>query len=292
MRLREALGAATTRLRAAGVASADHDAEALLAQLLDRPRSSLLLAGDLSADQAAAYERLVSRRATREPLQHILGRAAFRHVEVEVGPGVFVPRPETESLAGWAIDVLTGPRETDRPPVAVDLCTGSGAVALSLAAEAPGTVVHAVELCEAAHDYAKRNLAGSGVILHLEDIATALPDLDGLVDVVVANPPYVPLTAFESMDPEARDFDPPLALWSGTDGLATIRVVEAVAGRLLRDGGQVGCEHADVQGQSAPAVFTATGRWYDVRGHSDLTGKPRFVTARRATRGQAGTMRT
>lgn len=291
MRVRDALRSAAERLRAAGVPSPDHDAQALLALLLDCPRTRLGLAEALTADQTQAYDRLVARRATREPLQHIVGRVAFRHVEVAVGPGVFVPRPETESLAGWAVDVLARlQRDAGRPPVAVDLCTGSGAVALSLADEVPGARVHAVEVCETAYDFARRNLAGSGVSLHLGDIAEALRELDAQVDLVVANPPYVPLTAFESMDPEARDFDPPLALWSGPDGLEAIRTVEAVAARLLRAGGRVGCEHADVQEHSAPAVFTDSGRWSDVRDRTDLLGKPRYVTARRLSSPSAGTM--
>ena len=291
MRVHDALRTAAERLRDTGVPSPDHDAEALLAELLGCPRTHLRLAAALSVDQTEAYDRLVARRATREPLQHIVGRAAFRHVEVAVGPGVFVPRPETESLAGWAIDALTRLQcEAGRPPVAVDLCTGSGAVALSLSGEVPGARVHAVEVSETAYEFAKRNLAGSQVSLHLGDIAEALGELDGQVDVVVANPPYVPLTAFETMDPEARDFDPPLALWSGPDGLEAIRTVEAVAARLLRASGQVGCEHADVQQHSAPAVFNAARRWSDVRDHTDLLGKPRYVTARRLSRRSAGTM--
>jgi release factor glutamine methyltransferase len=139
-----------------------------------------------------------------------------------------------------------------------------------------------VELGEAAHEWAVRNLTGSGVDLRAGDMADAFPELDGCVDVVVSNPPYIPLEAFESVAPEARDHDPPLALWSGEDGLDAMRVVEQVAGRLLRPGAVVGVEHADAQGEAAPAVFAATGRWADVRDHRDLAGRPRFVTARLA----------
>ena len=283
----EALARAADELLAAGVPSPRHDAEALLAELLGVPRLQLSLGGELSVYQLESFDRLVRRRASREPLQHILGRTAFRDVELAVGPGVFVPRPETELLAGWAVDALRDLRSGDRVPVVVDLCTGSGAIALSLATEVPGAVVHAVELSMPAHAYAARNLAGSGVRLHAGDVADALPELDGTVDVVVANPPYVPLDAFESVDVEARDFDPPAALWSGPDGLEAVRLVERVARRLLHAGGQVGCEHADVQGRSAPRVFTRTGAWTAVRDHRDLAGRPRFVTA---TRTPAGTM--
>ncbi|MDP9444550.1 MAG: peptide chain release factor N(5)-glutamine methyltransferase [Actinomycetota bacterium] len=281
MLVRDALLAARRRLAVAGVASAAHDAEALLAHLLGVPRTKLPWAGALTGTQAEAFEHLVRRRARREPLQHLTGRASFRHVEVEVGAGVFVPRPETELLAGWAVDVLCS---LDRP-VAVDLCTGSGAIALSLATEVPGCRVHAVELSEDAHAYAQRNLAGSGVDLRLGDVTDALTELDGEVDVVVANPPYIPLTAYDVVALEARDHDPPEALWSGPDGLEMVRVVAGVAARLLRPGGWLGCEHADVQGASAPAAVAAGGHWTDVQDHHDLTGRPRFLTARRVAGG-------
>ncbi|MGH3370338.1 MAG: N5-glutamine methyltransferase family protein, partial [Nocardioidaceae bacterium] len=162
------------------------------------------------------------------------------------------------------------------------LCTGSGAMALALATEVPHARVHAVELDEAAHEWAVRNLSGSGVDLRQGDLADAFPDLDGTVDVVVCNPPYIPLEAYESVAVEAREHDPGLALWSGQDGLDAIRVLEQVAARLLRSGGVVGAEHAELQAESAPAVFAGSGRWCDVRDHHDLAGRPRFVTARLA----------
>jgi release factor glutamine methyltransferase len=223
---------------------------------------------------------LVDRRAAREPLQHLTGTAAFRYLGLAVGAGVFVPRPETELLAGWGIDRA---REVaGRAPVVVDLCTGSGAIALSVATEVTSAEVHAVELDRGAVAWAARNLAGSGVDLREGDMADAFGDLDGTVDVVLCNPPYIPLDAYESVQPEARDHDPHLALFAGDDGLAALRVVERVAARLLRRGGVVGVEHADVQGGSAPAVFSTSGRWAEVRDHHDLTGRPRFVTARLA----------
>ena len=272
-------------LRRAGVESPGFDAAELLAHVLGTTRSQLVLVDDgdaLSPEQGAAYDALVARRAAREPLQHLTGAAAFRHVELAVGPGVFVPRPETELLAGWGIEQAQAVLGVGRVPVVVDLCTGSGAVALSVADELPAAQVHAVELAEAAHEWATRNLAGSGVDLRHGDMAGAFHDLDGAVDVVLCNPPYIPLDAYESVAPEARDHDPDLALFSGQDGLEALRVVEQVAARLLRPGGVVGAEHADVQGTSAPAVFVGSGRWYDVRDHPDLAGRSRFVTARLA----------
>jgi release factor glutamine methyltransferase len=275
---RDLLRAASGRLAAAGVASPDHDAAELLAHVLGTSRGRLALL-DVVADSAVEeYDALLARRAEREPLQHLTGTAWFRHVELAVGPGVFVPRPETELLAGWAVEQASALPA----PVIVDLCTGSGAVAKALADEVPGGTVHAVELDEAAHRWAERNLAGTGVHLRLGDMATAFDDLAGTVDVVTCNPPYIPLDAWESVAPEARDHDPHLALFSGADGLDAIRVLERRAAVLLRPGGVVGFEHADVQGDSAPRVFAGAGRWGDVRDHADLAGRARFTTARLA----------
>ncbi len=262
------------------MASPANDAEILLADVLGVPRGNLALVAEVSDFHAETYAGLIARRAAREPLQHITGLAGFRYVELAVGPGTFVPRPETELLAGWAIEQARAVR--DRPPVVVDLCTGSGAIARSVIDEVPHATVHAVELDPGAHHWAQVNLAGTGVELRLGDMADAFGDLDGTVDVVVCNPPYIPLEAWESVAPEARDHDPHLALFSGDDGLAAMRVLEGVAARLLRPGGGVGAEHADLQGESAPGVFVATGRWADVRDHRDLAGRPRYLTARMA----------
>jgi release factor glutamine methyltransferase len=279
---RELVRQAALRLADAGVASPDFDAAELLAHVLGTTRSRLVLVEAVTPDQAAAYDALVTRRAAREPLQHLTGSAAFRYVELAVGPGVFVPRPETELLAGWAVEQAAAVVAAGRVPVVVDLCTGSGAIALAVTTEVPTAEVHAVELGDPAVEWAARNLAGTGVDLRHGDMADAFPDLDGTVDVVVCNPPYIPLEAYESVAPEARDHDPELALFSGEDGLVAMRVVERVAARLLVPSGVAGAEHADVQGSSAPAVFVATGRWSDVRDHLDLAGRSRFVTARLA----------
>ena len=278
MRASAARRDAAARLRDAGVASPERDADLLLAHVLDVPLGRLPLVDDLGSAEQEGYDALVARRAAREPLQHLTGTAAFRHVELAVGPGVFVPRPETELLAGWAIEHLL----TLERPVVLDLCTGSGAIARAIADEVPGADVHAVELDEGALAWAERNLAGTGVDLRHGDLATAFEDLLGTVDVVVCNPPYIPLEAWESVAAEARDHDPHLALFSGQDGLDAIRVLERRAAQLLRPGGVVGAEHADVQGESAPGVFTAAARWTDVTDHRDLAGRPRYVTARLA----------
>ena len=271
--LTDALQRASRRLAAAGVPSPRHDAEELAAYSLGVERRDLWRHGG----PGEAFPAYVERRAAREPLQHITGRAPFRHVELAVGPGVFVPRPETELVAQAAIDAaLALPR-----PVVVDLGTGSGAIALAVATEVPSARVLAVELDPEACGWAQRNLRGSGVQLHAGDMADAFPELDGEVDVVVSNPPYIPLGA-HVRDPEVAAHDPGSALWAGEDGLDAIRAVERTARRLLRSGGLVVVEHADLQGESAPAVFGAAGgAWADVRDHCDLAARPRYLTARR-----------
>ena len=280
--VRAALRVASGQLAFAGVASPEYDAAELLAFVLGTTRNRLTFAAALSVEQQSTFADLVARRARREPLQHITGTAPFRLVEVAVGPGVFVPRPETELLAGWGIERAREVSASGRRPVVVDLCTGSGAMAMAIWDELDQTDIHAVELSEEAHAWAARNLAGTGVDLRCGDMADAFEDLSGGVDVIVCNPPYIPLDAFLSVVPEARDFDPARALWSGEDGLEAMRVLERVGARLLRPGGVLGAEHADAQGSSAQAVFTDTGRWADVRDNPDLAGRSRYVTAKLA----------
>jgi release factor glutamine methyltransferase len=280
--LRRVLAEATERLAAAGVDSPRWDAEQLLAHVLGVSRTSLATVQSLDAAQDLALAELVARRARREPLQHIVGSVGFRYVDLAVGPGVFIPRPETEVVAGYAIEIA---RHTKNARV-VDLCTGSGAIAFSVAHEVPAAEVHAVEVDSDALGWAKRNAdartrAGDPpVTLHQADVAHALPELDGTVDVVVSNPPYVATHELDDVDPEVRDHDPRLALVAGDDGLDVIRLVEATARRLLKNGGTVVVEHSDRQGESAPAVFSDTA-WTDVADHLDLVGRPRYVTARK-----------
>lgn len=280
-RLREVLDQAIARLTDAGVASPVFDAETLLSYVLDVPRVQVRLTVEISEDDARRFDELVVRRAKREPLQHLTGEAAFRHLVVRVGPGVFVPRPETEVVAGWVIENAEKSSGEGESPIVVDLCTGSGAVALAVATELPRARVYACEKDPDAYEWAERNLVDSTVRLELCDAAAAFPELSGQVDIAVSNPPYIPLQAYESVEPEVRDHDPGLALWSGEDGLDTIRVIERSAARLLRPGGYVVVEHADVQAESAPAVFGRTGAWTEVCDHLDLAGKARFVTARK-----------
>jgi release factor glutamine methyltransferase len=283
--VRPLLQQAASELREVGVSSAEQEARQLLAYAVGVELARLPLLDAVEDAQAAYFQTLINKRTRRIPLQHLTGRAHFRHLEVEVGPGVFVPRPETEVMTGWAIEQLrpmvyaVARGKSRHLPVVVELGTGSGAVAKSIALELTGTRVHAVELSEEAAVYAARNLADTTVELHVQDMIGALPELNGSVDLVIANPPYIPLEAFESVVPEVRDYDPPLALFSGDDGLDAIKVVAAEAARLLRPAGLLCVEHADVQGESAQQVLVQHDAFAGVRDHLDLNGRPRFVTA-------------
>ena len=283
--LRTAVRSATDRLAAAGVDSPEHDARALAVHVLglDRP-SDLLLVDDLQPEQATAYDELVARRAERVPLQHLTGSVGFRHIVLEVGPGVFVPRPETESVVQWAVDAVRAEGWT--APLCVDLCTGSGTIAFALANELPGATVHAVERDPDALAWTRRNAANRvaagdpEVQLHLGSAEDALPELDGRLDLVISNPPYVATTEAHIPDPEVVDHDPGIALWAGEDGLDVIRLVEQAARRLLKPGGLLVVEHSDRQGRTAPALLEGLGGWSEVADHQDYAGRDRYVTAR------------
>ena len=283
--LRTAVRSATDRLAAAGVDSPEHDARALAVHVLGLSRpSDLLLVDDLPPEQASAYDALVARRADRVPLQHLTGSVGFRHVVLEVGPGVFVPRPETESVVQWAVDAVRERGWT--APLCVDLCTGSGTIAFALANELPGATVHAVERDAGALAWTRRNAVNRVAVgdpevhLHLGSAEDALPELDGQLDLVISNPPYVATTEAHIPDPEVLDHDPGIALWAGEDGLDVIRLVEQAARRLLKPGGLLVVEHSDRQGRSAPALLEGLGGWADVADHQDYAGRDRYVTAR------------
>ncbi len=269
---------ASRLLRSAAGRVPDADARLLLAHTLGVPASRLLALGAIDPDAAARFDELLTRREAGTPAQYLTGTAPFRHVEVAVGPGVFIPRPETEAMTGWALERLA---EAGESPLVVELCAGSGAISLAIADEFPAARQYAVELSEDAVRYAAANLAGTGVDLVQADMADALLELDGTVDLVIANPPYVPLEAYDGIPAEVREHEPALALFSGPDGLDAIRVLARVAARLLKPGGRVCAEHAELQHASAPAVFVAHGGFDQVRDHRDLNDRPRFVTARR-----------
>lgn len=250
------------------------EARALLAHAAGLDLTRLALAEALPGQAVAEYRGLLERRASGIPVQYLTGRAAFRTVEVAVAPGVFIPRPETEVMTGWAIEWLR-----DLPaPVVVELCAGSGAISLALATEAPQARQYAVELSAEAARLAAVNLTRTGVDLRVGDMADAFAELDGSVDLVIANPPYIPLDAWEGVSVEVRTHEPELALFSGPDGLDALRVVAAVAARLLRPGGVVCAEHAESQSEQVTALFAGSGWYHTVRDHTDLTDRPRFVT--------------
>jgi len=277
-----ALRVASTVLVDAGVPSPDVDAELLLGHVTGLTRGAVraraVTAASLTPDEQEALVAAITRRASREPLQHITGRASFRHLELRVGPGVFVPRPETEGVAQLAIDALRS--IADASPVAVDLGTGSGALALAMASEVPTATVVAVELSPEAAVWTRRNIDAVGVdnVRLVEgDLADALPELDGTVSVVVSNPPYVPV-GMVPRDPEVRLHDPALALYGGEDGLDLVRALSLTARRLLRPGGALVIEHGELQGGAIRDLLTAEG-WRSPATHPDLTGRDRATTA-------------
>lgn len=283
--LRALVDGAVALLDEAGVASPRHDALELAAFALGRERVDLVLPPPLPEGFAAAFAGLVARRAQREPLQHIVGSTGFRYVTLSVEKGVFVPRPETEVVAGLAVDEAAARVAAGANPLVVDLCTGSGAIAVAVATEVPAARVVAVDVSLPAVTLATRNAqaAGAHVRVLLGDVADPelLVDLAGAVDVVVANPPYIPPDA-EPTDPEVRLHDPDLALYGGgPDGLDTPRAVVAAAARLLRPGGLLVVEHAEVQAEALRAAAAAAGAFAEPRTVPDLTGRPRALLARR-----------
>lgn len=284
MNLRALLDHAVAVLTAAHVPSPDADAELLLAHVLGISRGQVqaqaITGAPLDGEQRLAVLELVERRAAREPLQHLTGRAAFRSLDLAVGPGVFVPRPETELVAQLAIDALLA--VPGGAPRAADLGTGSGAIALALATEVPHAEVYAVENSPRAFIWAKENARETGagnLRLVFADLADALPDLDGTLDVVVSNPPYIPTGAIPR-DPEVRLHDPEAALYGGVDGLDVVHAVSATARRLLHRGGVLVLEHGESQGADIRTLLTADG-WSAARTTRDLTGRDRATTALR-----------
>ncbi|MER5390865.1 peptide chain release factor N(5)-glutamine methyltransferase [Saccharopolyspora sp. NPDC002686] len=281
--LRLAILEAERMLAASGVASPRTDAELLAAHLLGVERTKLMMVPLVDPPVVQALHDLVRRRAARVPLQHLTGNASLGAVTLSVGPGVFVPRPETELLLEWGASILEG---IDKP-VVVDLCTGSGALALAMANARPDAAVHAVEKDPAALSWARRNAdqqaeAGDTPIqLYAGDVTDPLlfMELEGLVDLVLCNPPYVPEGT--PVPPEVRDHDPHAAVFGGRDGLDVVRHVVSCAARLLRPGGGVAIEHDDTHGGSVPALLRARRVLTDVQEHADLAGRPRFATARR-----------
>lgn len=277
------LRSATATLAAAGVASPRVDAELLLAHLLGRTRSQLPLVGELSAGQRAAYHELIGRRSVGEPVQYLTGTAAFRRIELAVGPGVFIPRPETELILELAADQLAA------AGTVLDVCAGSGAIALSVAREYPSARVLAIERAEPALAWLRRNaearaLAGDRAVeVVAADLARPglLAELTGRVDVLLCNPPYVPERIRDQLTVEVSH-DPAEAVFAGQDGLGLMPALLTAAARWLRPGGLLVIEHDDSHPQAVPALLAGTGHWRNLAGHADLAGRPRFASALRS----------
>lgn len=274
-------------LEDAGVPNARVDAEILAAHVVGVERPRLGLVPLVDREVLDRYAALIAERATRVPLQHLIGVAHMGDITVAIGKGVFIPRPETELLFGWALAFLESSHRREEPPVVLDLCTGSGILALAIANARPDAVVHAVELDPQALSWARRNAdaqAAAGdtpINLHQGDVTdrNLLAELEGEVDLIVSNPPYVPDAT--AVDVEVRDHDPAMAVFGGADGLDVIRPLVSNAARLLRIGGAVAIEHDDANGGETADLFRARRVFGEVSEHPDLAGRPRFVVARR-----------
>lgn len=274
--LRRALDAATALLTDVGIDSARHDAEELAAHVAGTDRGRLPLLDPPDAEFFVRYRAVVAARSRRIPLQHLTGSTSFGPVTLRVGPGVFVPRPETEALLAWAVA-----QDLPEQPVIADVCTGSGALAIALSRHWPTARVVGIDDSEVALDYARDNCPDSAVQLVQADVRTPglLAEFDGRVDLVVSNPPYIPDGV--ELEPEVAQHDPPEALFGGPDGMTVIAAVTALAGRWLRPGGLFAVEHDDTTSAQTTELITNTGLFDNIVAHRDLAGRPRFVTARR-----------
>ncbi len=278
--LRRAIDSAAALLAEAGIDSARCDAEQLAAHLAGTDRGRLTLLESPGDEFFGRYRDVIAARSQRVPLQHLTGTVAFGPVLLHVGPGVFIPRPETEAILAWATAQPLAAR-----PVIVDLCTGSGALAVALAQHRPAARVVGIDNSVAALEYARRNAEGSAVELIHADVTEPvpkpglLPELDGQVDLVVANPPYVPDGTV--LEPEVTQHDPHHAVFGGPDGMALIIAVVAHAGRWLRPGGLFAVEHDDTTSSKTVELVAGTGLFDDIVARQDLAGRLRFVTARK-----------
>jgi release factor glutamine methyltransferase len=276
-RLRSAIDSATTLLADAGIDSARYEAEELAAHLTGTERGRLPLVDSPDDTFFDRYHAAIAARSRRVPLQHITGTAAFGPLRLIVGPGVFIPRPETEAILEWATA-----QRLPEAPIIVDLCTGSGALAIALAQHWPDGRVLGIDDSDAALEYARKNSAGTKVELLHADVTKPglLTDLDGQVDLVVANPPYVPDGA--PVEPEVSHYDPSHAVFGGADGMTVINAIVRLAGRWLRPGGFFAVEHDDTTSSMTCELISGTELFDDVVDRTDLAGRPRFVTARRS----------
>lgn len=273
---------ATQQLVDAQVPSPRVDAELLAGHVLKLTRGQIQAAAltgrKIPEPVADDIGSLVEERVRRVPLQHLTGLAPFRTLELRVGPGAFVPRPETEQVVQVVLDRLK--KEGPAKPSVVDLGTGTGAIAASIAEECPAAEVHAVEVSEQAAAWAELNLTPRGVTVHHRDLRELPDDWTETFDVVVSNPPYIPPEAVPT-EVEVRDHDPEIALYGGgADGLELPRAVITAAGRILKAGGWFILEHAESQAAALHRICTADPRITEVTTHHDLTGRPRATSGR------------
>jgi len=276
----ELLSESSSKLKEAGVISAAVDAELLACYCLGISRSDLQLlvatAQEFPERYLEQFQSALTRRVAREPLQHITGSSPFRHLELKVGPGVFTPRPETEQVVDFALEKIS---ELPNPQI-VDLCSGSGAIAISLSTEIPGSKVFAVELSKDAYGYLLENAASYGLSednLRNDDLQNCLRELDGQVDLVISNPPYIPNDAIP-IDLEVQLHEPSMSLFGGADGLDVVRQISIRANALLKSGGLLVLEHADSQSSAIGKLLLAEG-WLEIDARADLAGKERMISA-------------
>ena len=284
MLIKQAVDGAAARFAAVGIEQASVDAELIAAHVLQVSRGELgakMVTGEsFDANQSELFAALVEKRSARVPLQHLTGVAYFRNLELQVGPGVFVPRPETELLVDLAIDALSKSALAETAnPIVVDLGTGSGAIALAIAQELPQSKVFAVELNPDSISFTRKNFEryGQNAKLVQGDMADAFAELNGQVHLLVSNPPYIP-NDMVPRDPEVHLHDPKLALYGGADGMDLVHTVLAVANRLLVSGGKLLIEHADIQGEITRRLASEAG-FIDVKTLQDLTGRDRALSA-------------
>ncbi|MDR1790397.1 MAG: peptide chain release factor N(5)-glutamine methyltransferase [Propionibacteriaceae bacterium] len=264
----------------AALLGSEAEARTLIAHVCGVEVKELLSVAELDDGEVKQLREFAARRAAGVPLQYLTGVAHFRSISVEVGEGVFIPRPETEFMAGWLIDRLL---KMPGSPNVVELCAGTGAISKAIAYERPGCSQYAVEIEATAFGYLKQNLDGLGVKLEQGDMATAFPQLNGQADALIANPPYVP--SGRELPTDVADYEPAIAVFAGEEGLDAIKSVIETAKRLLRPGGLLAFEHDDTQGISAPDLIKQSDGFSQIRDHTDLNGRPRFVTAMRVWSG-------
>ena len=274
------LSESSSKLKEAGVTSATVDAELLACYCLGASRSELALMvatnQEFPKDSLELFQSALARRVARQPLQHITGTAPFRQLELKVGPGVFTPRPETEEVVSFALEKISNRVS----PLIVDLCSGSGAIAISLATEISGSNVFAVEKSIDAFTYLLDNSESFGLPkqnLRNEDLQHSLTELDGSVDLVISNPPYIPNDAIP-IDLEVQLHEPSMSLYGGVDGLDVVRQISIRAMKLLKPAGLLVIEHADTQSRAIAKLLLAEG-WLDIQARADLAGKDRMISA-------------